>query len=401
MTSGRAGKPLRVTMLLENDLYPHDVRVRDEAQSLTRAGCRVHVIAPRGPGQARRERVEGVDVERFWLPMQHRGRVRDLLWEYVIAHIQLYARGLRAVVRGADVLHVHNPPDTLFGPALIGRFRRSRLVFDQHDLFPELFRDKFGCRPALALVRAAQRASIRLAELVIVTNESQRDAVLEAGALSENVAVVRNALHRSEVGPGAPLRPGALNDPKLVYVGALERQDGVEQMPALLQTLIGRHGLSGTHLTVVGFGAEREPLERRLGQLGLRDHVTFTGRTEHRRVLQIIARADICIDPAACSELNHRTTMVKVSEYLSLGRPTVAFALQETRRTTRDAAALAECGRCDQFAELVAELAGSEALRRRLATRAQARAHALVWEHSEEQLLRGYRRFSVGRTSNH
>jgi hypothetical protein len=126
-------------MLLENDLYPQDVRVRYEAQSLLRAGCRVRVIAPRGHGQARRERVEDVDVERFWLPMDHGGRVHDLLWEYIIAHVQLYMRGARAVLRGADVLHVHNPPDTLFPLALLGRRVGCRLVFDQHDLFPDLF----------------------------------------------------------------------------------------------------------------------------------------------------------------------------------------------------------------------------------------------------------------------
>src|SRR5262249_56070112 len=126
-------------MLLENDLYPHDVRVRYEAQSLLGAGWRVHVIAPRGHGQARRERVEGVDVERFWLPMSHAGRMHDLLWEYAIAHVQLYLRGLRAVLHSADVLHAHNPPDTLFPVALLARLTGCRMVFAHHDLFPTPF----------------------------------------------------------------------------------------------------------------------------------------------------------------------------------------------------------------------------------------------------------------------
>jgi glycosyltransferase involved in cell wall biosynthesis len=379
-------------MLLENDLYPQDVRVRYEAQSLLRAGYRVHVIAPRGPRQARRERVEDVDVERFWLPMDHGGRVRDLLWEYMIAHVQLYLRGVRAVLRGADVLHVHNPPDTLFPPALLGRRVGCRLVFDQHDLFPDLFQAKFGRTHLLGLVRAAQRASLRLADLVIVTNESQREAALDAGARSDAIVVVRNALRKAELASGSPPRAGPLDDPKLVYVGALESQDGVERIPGLLQSLISEHGLSGTRLIVVGFGAERAPLERQLRQLGLIDRVTFTGRTEHQRVLEIVADADICIDTAECTELNHRSTMVKVVEYLSLGRPTVAFALRETQRTAGDGAALADCGRWEHFAALVAEIARSETLRHELAGRARARGEALVWERSEESLLGAYGR---------
>jgi glycosyltransferase involved in cell wall biosynthesis len=378
-------------MLLENDLYPQDVRVRYEAQSLLRAGYRVHVIAPRGRGQARRDRVEDVDVERFWLPLDHRGRVRDLLWEYLVAHLQLYVRGVRAVLRGTDVLHVHNPPDTLFPPALLGRPAGCRLVFDQHDLFADLFEAKFGRTPLVRLVRAAQRASLRLADLVIVTNGSQRDAALDAGARSDATVVVRNALRSAELAPGSPTRVGPLDDPAIVYVGALESQDGVARIPELLQSLITEHRLSGTRLTVVGYGAERAPLECRLKHLGLLDRVTFTGRIEHPRVLEIVADADICIDTAECTDLNQRSTMVKVVEYLSLGRPTVAFALRETQRTVGDAAALADCGRWEHFAALIAELAQSEQRRQELADRARVRARALVWERSEEALLGAYR----------
>jgi glycosyltransferase involved in cell wall biosynthesis len=384
-------------MLLENDLYPQDVRVRYEAQSLLRGGYCVHVIAPQGPTQARRERVENVDVERFWLPMDHRGRLRDILWEYIIAHVQLYLRGARAVLRGADVLHVHNPPDTLFPLALLGRPAGCRVVFDQHDLFPDLFQAKFGRTHLLGLVRAAQGASLRLADLVIATNESQREAALGAGARSDAIVVVRNALRKAELAPGSPPRAGSLDDPKLVYVGALESQDGVERIPGLLQTLISDHGLSGTRLIVVGFGAERAPLECRLRELGLHERVTFTGRTEHQRVLEIVADADICIDTAQCTELNHRSTMVKVVEYLSLGRPTVAFALRETQQTVGDAAALAECGRWEQFASLVAELARSQERRHELARRARVRAEGLVWERSEESLLDAYSRLLPNR----
>src|SRR5947209_2064954 len=93
--------PTEVTMLLENDLYPQDVRVRYEAESLVRVGYEVGVIAPRGAEQASRETVEGVRVERFRLPTDHGGRRGDLLKEYAIAHVQLYLRGSRSLLRGS------------------------------------------------------------------------------------------------------------------------------------------------------------------------------------------------------------------------------------------------------------------------------------------------------------
>jgi glycosyltransferase involved in cell wall biosynthesis len=384
--------PTEVTMLLENDLYPHDVRVRYEAESLVRAGYRVRVIAPRGSGQPKRETVDGVAVERFRLPMDHAGRRGDLLWEYAIAHLQLYLRGSRSLLRGSRVLHVHNPPDTLFVPAVLGRPAGCRLVFDQHDLFAELMDEKFGPGPLLAAARVAQRASLKMADLVVATNQSQREAAIHTGAAPDRVIVVRNALRRSQLADRVSVRPGALSDPRLVFVGALEPQDGVRRIPELLRTLIDSHGLEGTSMTIAGYGSELESLKGRLAELGVADRVALTGRIGHQYVLDVIAGADICIDTAECNELNHRTTMVKVAEYLSLARPTVAFALRETERTTAGAAELAPCGDLQRFAELVAELARAPERRRDLGERARVRAEELVWEQAEAALLQGYAR---------
>jgi glycosyltransferase involved in cell wall biosynthesis len=382
----------QIVMLLENDLYPQDTRVRYEAESLVRNGYEVRVIAPRGPKQVPRDRIDGVDVERFRLVMDHTGQPRDLIREYLAAHLQLWTRGIHAVLRGADVLHAHNPPDTLFIPAIVGRPRGCRFVFDQHDLFPELFEEKFGSGAGLSVARAMQRVTLRLADLTLATNESQRDAAIRAGARPDQVVVMRNSLSREMFAAGRPLRRGELTEPHLVYVGALESQDGVAHLADVMLALRADHGLAGARLTVIGFGAERAPLEHRLADLGVADRVTFTGRVDHNRVLEIVADADICVDTAECTELNHRTTMVKIVEYLSLGRPTVAFALRETERTTGDAAALAPCGQWDQFISSIAELARSEDRRNELARRARERAELLAWEHSEAALLGAYER---------
>jgi glycosyltransferase involved in cell wall biosynthesis len=381
-------------MLLENDLYPHDVRVRYEAESLAANGYSVCVIAPRGPDQANRERLGGVEARRFWLPLEHSGGVHNLVGEYLVAHAQLWARGGLEVLRGADVLHVHNPPDTLFAPSLLRR--DTRLVFDQHDLFPELFADKFGRGPLLATARAARRTTLRLAHLTLATNESQREVAIAAGADPSRVVVVRNAIALSAHEGGKSMRAGALEDPKLVYVGAMGRQDGVTELADILREVVVDHGISAARLTVVGFGEARPELERRLVELGMDKLVTFTGRIEHERVLEIIGDADICIDPAPCNDLNHRTTMVKIIEYLSLGRPTVAYELRETRRTAEDAAWLAACGARAEFVAGIVAFARSQERRQEYSMRARARARCLAWETSEQALLEAYARMLAG-----
>jgi glycosyltransferase involved in cell wall biosynthesis len=379
-------------MLLENDLFPQDTRVRDEAQSLANAGYRVHVIAPRGKDQPFRELIEGVEVERFRLPTDHRGGAGMLLIEYALAHIQLYFRALREIVRGTDVLHVHNPPDTLFLPALVGRPVGCKLVFDQHDLFPELFQAKYGRSPLRVFARTAQWLSLRVADLVITTNESQRASAMRGVRRDKTpVIVVRNGPPAGLLPRAISDRPGPLNDPRLVYVGALGAQDGVDWLPELITSLREDHGVLDPTLTVVGWGTRETRLLAEVKARGLMNRVCITGRVNHRRALELIADADICLDVAPCDQLNHRTTMVKISEYLALGKPTVSYALHETMQTAGDAVALARCGDHGHFVALVAELAKSQTRRDELRARALALAPSLVWERSEHTLLDGYR----------
>jgi glycosyltransferase involved in cell wall biosynthesis len=386
-------------MLLENDLYPQDVRVRYEAESLVKNGYSVRVLAPRGPAQPARESINGVNVRRFWLPLEHSGSRPALVGEYAIAHTQLWCRAAAAVLRHeVDVIHVHNPPDTLFPPALLSP--KTKLVFDQHDLFPQLFEEKFGGGFLLGAARRAQRMTVRFADLALATNESQRALLVDAGAAPEQVVVVRNAISADRHGLAVSPRPGSLTDPEIVYVGAMGAQDGVGELADVLEALVVRHGVSNAHMTIIGYGEELEPLRNRVAHLRLEAHATFTGRLDHKLVLEAIAAADICIDPAPCNNLNHRTTMVKVVEYLSLGRPTVAYALKETERTTRDAAVLAPCGDRDAFVAGIIAFLESDRLRAEYSARAQSRARDLSWEHSEAALLEGYERMLGGTGQN-
>ncbi len=404
-----------VVMLVENDTYPADVRVRNEAEALLAAGYRVTVLAPRADRtQARRELVDGVEVVRFRLPATAQNAI-GFLAEYAVAHLQLARLALARLLAGADVLHVNNPPDTLGLLLPLARLLGRRAVFDNHDLFPDLFALRYGSPRLTRLLRVFQRLAFAEADLVLTTNESQREVVLEAtGRDPESVVIVRNGPRR-EAAHGS--RPDAARAPQpdaeggvsgspretaaargtteLLFLGALEPQDGVVTLAEVLRILVDRHGLDA-RLTVVGAGSCRAPLEARCSQLGLGERVTFTGRVPHDAVPLLLERADVCVDPAPCNELNHRSTMMKIAEYMAAGRPIVAFDLRETRRTAADAALYATCGDVEDFAARIAELAASPALRRELAQRAAGQLPALLWERSAEALVAAYARLFAG-----
>ncbi len=133
-------------------------------------------------------------------------------------------------------------------------------------------------------------------------------------------------------------------------------------------------------------------LEAECARLGVRERVTCTGRVPHEQVPSLLQRADVCVDPAPCNELNHRLTMMKIAEYMAAGRPIVGFDLRETRRTAAGAALYAPCDDVGGFAARVAELAASPPLCRELTRRAAQRLGRLVWERSAEALVDAYAR---------
>jgi glycosyltransferase involved in cell wall biosynthesis len=216
-------------------------------------------------------------------------------------------------------------------------------------------------------------------------------ALENANISPEKVTVVRNGPVAGTLAGARPASPGVLDSPRLVFLGALGPQDGVLDLPDLLE----RPGMTGATLTLIGDGPCRPELEARTAaDPGLRDRVRFLGRVEHTLVPALLAEADVAIDPAPCSEFNHRSTMVKIAEYLAARVPVVAYDLRETARTTDGAALLAPCGDPDGFARQVERLAHDGELRSRLAEQGGERVKGLVWERSAERLVDLYERLA-------
>src|SRR5207248_1595082 len=83
----------RVLMLVENNSYPRDTRVRGEAEALRVAGYQISVISPSAKGQAWHELVNGVRVYRFPAPFEAHGFL-GYLWEYTYATLAIFLLSL-------------------------------------------------------------------------------------------------------------------------------------------------------------------------------------------------------------------------------------------------------------------------------------------------------------------
>ena len=381
-------------MLLGNNPFPQDPRVRPEARALGSAGWEVTVICPRAAGQPRAERVDGVDVRRFRLPFEGRSALGLVVEHLVVAAALLVLAVWHVRRRGADVVHLHNPPDTLVVAAYVLKALGLRVVYDHHDLAPEIYAAHARGEPRPAVLRALialETASCRVADHVVTTNEShKRLEVQRAGIPAEKVTVVRNGPDLERFRPAAAdagVREGA--GYLVGWAGSMGFHDGIDHLLRAMRAVVAE--APDSRCLLVGGGEALDESRALAHELGLDAHVTFTGQVGAAEVPHLLNACDVCAVADPSNPYNDRCTMIKVMEYMALAKPVVAYDLPETRASAGDAAVYVVPDRPDLLAEALLALREDPRRRAELGARGRRRVEeGLSWAHSVPALLGVY-----------
>jgi glycosyltransferase involved in cell wall biosynthesis len=296
--------------------------------------------------------------------------------------------------RGFDAVHACNPPDMIF---LIGAFYKlfgKRFLFDHHDINPELYEAKFHRRDAFyRLMIMLERLTFRAADVCVATNESYRRIAIERGRRApEKVFVVRSGpdLRRLKVLPPDPaLRKGRKH--LVGYVGVMGRQEGIDGLLTAVHHIVHVMHRNDVQFGLVGGGTELPAMQKRAHELNVAEYTTFTGRVPDEELLAMLNTADVCVNPDVANEMNDKSTMNKVMEYMALGKPIVQFDLTEGRVSAQDASLYAERNDPIDLARKLVALLDDEPLRRRMGRAGQERVRTqLAWEHEAPRLLAAY-----------
>ena len=402
----------RILMIVENN-FPQDNRVRNEAFLLNSAGYHVSVLCYRKDSQPAREAVNGVEVyrlPRFELfqktPSGKSGMFARLLLqiESFIGYLAEYAYfttlcflgSLRISLKsGFDVIHVHNPPDTLFLVGLPFKLLGKKFVFDHHDLCPELYQSRYGAERGFytSLLTIFEWCSLKLADVTIATNETYKEKQIErAGKLPSRVFVVRNGPNEERMKARPPAeRLRRLNKAILCYIGSLNPQDGVDYLLRSLSHLRYILNRDDFYCVIMGSGDSLKDLRSLAKQLKLEDFVELTGFISDEDLMANLAAADICVDPDPSSPLNDVSTWIKIMEYMACGKPIVSFDLKESRYSARDAALFVPPNDELAFAKAIARLMDDSALRQKMGSFGRQRVEReLQWSVTGQNLLSAY-----------
>jgi glycosyltransferase involved in cell wall biosynthesis len=388
-------KQNRILIIVENLPLPFDRRVWQEATTLYQAGYKVSIICPVGKGYEKKyEEIDGIHIYRHSLPLEAEGALGYML-EYSVALFWEFFLAWRVLLKhGFDVIHACNPPDNIF---LIGGFFKllgKKFLFDHHDINPELYIAKFERRDFFYRVMLAwERWTFKIADISIATNESYKKIAIERGGMDpEKVIIVRSGpkLDRLKILP--PVEALKKEKKYLVgYVGVMGKQEGVDYLLRSAAYIIYDLGRTDIHFGLVGGGTSLEDLKILTNELKISEYVTFTGRVPDQELLEMLNTADICVNPDVWNEMNDKSTMNKIMEYMALAKPIVQFDLTEGRFSAQDASLYAKKNDFIDMAEKIIELLNDEERRNKMGAFGRSRVECeLDWKYEEPKLLLAY-----------
>ncbi len=368
------------------------------AEALQGSGYQVTVICPQGEEHdtKRIDRHCGVKVYRYPVWFQASNKIGYLLeysWALICLSLFTFYVWLK---EGIDVIHSANPPDLMFLVALPYSLLGKKFVYDQHDLCPELYLSKFD-RQGLAyrILLILERASYKLANLVISTNQSYRDIARERGDVEDQrSAIVRNGvdLDKFHYREARSELKGTFRY-MAVYLGVMGKQDGVDRVMQTAYHVVHTFHRRDVKFALIGKGECWLALQNLAAELNISEYVDFLGFVSDSVLVDYLSTADIGLAPDPPDRMNQLSTMTKIMEYMACQRPIVSFDLLETRRSAGDAACYVPSDDPKLFAEMLIELLDDEERRARMGKVGLNRSRDLVGlDRSRRALLEGYSR---------
>lgn len=388
-----AGK--KILIIVENLPLPFDRRVWQEAKALRDKGAEVFIICPRTKAYNKRyEEINGIKIYRHKILKEAGGK-----WEYFIEYptalISEFFLALWIYFKhGFDVIHACNPPDLICLVALPFKLLGKKFVFDHHDVNPELYKAKFNRKDIFyKLVCLMEKLTFACADMSIATNNSYKKVAIDRGRMKpEEVFVVRSGPDLKRIRKKTVNNKYKNGREYLVgYVGVIGKQEGLNYLIDAVKYIIDDKSREDIQFICVGSGPDLGNIVDYCKEKGVSEYITFTGRLPDEDLMEILSSSDICVNPDEYNEMNDKSTMNKIMEYMALGTPIVQFDMTEGRFSAKGSSLYAKPNDAQDFAEKILELINNPEKRKKMGEKAIKRVkNKLVWEKEKQNLYEAY-----------
>ncbi len=379
-TRERTGR--KVAMLLSN-AYEPDVRVYREANSLARNGYAVTIFCwDREKKYPRRENADGIFIERCHTRGAY-GKGTGSLLPFFFYYCFLTSRLLS---ERFDYVHCHDF-DTLPAGLVLGRIRRSRVVYDAHEVeyfltLPE------GLR---SLAKKMEAVLSEKTDSILVVNKIQVRQFAKRNFTYPAVREIRNCPEKGITGVTKKKKNGKV---VLGYIGYIQPGTGVDRTVELFDRLCRRH--KNLLLLLVG---KVHPNFRRfedlVAQSENREKIRMTGPVPYTELKIFYEQVDIAVILYDTSSLFRYNTPVKFYESMAYGIPQVITDIGDAGDLLRFSMSGFIVGYEDTegIVERLEELIENPGLRHRMGENGRHfYTSECSWEIMEKRLLEAYQR---------
>jgi glycosyltransferase involved in cell wall biosynthesis len=338
-----------------------EVNVMEVARRAAAAGYRPTLLCTRFPGAAEEETHDGVRIRRAGNRLTY-----YLMLPWLVR---------REVAEPGTVIVEHLNKVPFCTPL----YTRAPMVSVTHHLFGRtaFYQVPF---PIAAMVVASERLIPLLYRRgpMVAVSPSTRDDLIRRGLPAAHIGVIPNGLDHSRYVPGT--RP--VTAPHLLVLGRIEPYKRIDLVLRALQQLIPR--VPGLRLVVVGSGQGLNALRRLASDLGVTDHITFTGFVDEATKVHYIQQAGVVVNTSEKEGWG-----LTILEANACGVPAVASDVPGLRDAVvpGETGLLVPHGDVEQLVAALTRLLMSDTERQRLANGARAWSLQFSWDRSTRDLL--------------
>ena len=330
----------RIIMAVTNDLLT-DQRVDRSCRALQESGYAVTLIGRRlghasGFGHTSNEVAEKALDARPYRCVRMRLLFRRSALFYAEYNMRLL---LKLLLMRADAFYA-NDSDTLPACCWAARLRGKKLLFDAHELFPDV--PELVGKPRVQRVwKWVERTCLPRVDAAFTVSQSVAEEYRRRYGVA--MTVVRNLPERIENGelrmenyPGAaalnvtgdtPAQFSILNSQLILYQGAVNVGRGVRE----LVDVIGR--LPQCRLVVAGDGDLLEELREYAADKPWSERIMFLGRVDPNQLHALTTKADMGVCLLEDLGLSYRCALPnRVGDFVQAGVPLLATGFVEIQR---------------------------------------------------------------------
>jgi glycosyltransferase involved in cell wall biosynthesis len=376
-------------LVLAYTFYEYDNRVRRYAESLSKKGHQVDVIALRKINLPKFVRIKDVNVFKIQRRKVNEKKkftfIFKMLWFFLKSS---FFTTLLHIKNKYDLVHVHSPPDLEIFAAWFPRITGAKLILDIHDIVPEFYISKFGASKDSLLFKMLlylEKFSIGFADHVIIANHIWYETLIGRSTTNDKCTVILNYPDPSIFSPQSSNRSNNSGF-ILSYAGSMQKHQGIDTAIRAISLLKNRE--PDLELHIYGAGREQDNLRVLAAELGVSNQIQFKGVVPLEKIPSVMRDVHLGVVPKRKDTFGNEAFSTKIFEFMAMRIPVIVADTKIDKYYFNDSVVcFFKSGDEDSLAEKILLLKEDNKLRNRLGQKGLLFANKNNWQVKEKDYM--------------